>query len=32
MKTDAQIQADVMQELKWDPSITHEQHPRGGSL
>jgi len=24
MKTDAQIQADVMQELKWDPSITHE--------
>ena len=24
MKTDAQIQADVMQELKWDPSVTHE--------
>jgi osmotically-inducible protein OsmY len=24
MKTDAQIQTDVMQELKWDPSITHE--------
>jgi osmotically-inducible protein OsmY len=24
MKTDSQLQADVMQELKWDPSITHE--------
>ena len=24
MKTDAQIQTDVMQELKWDPSLTHE--------
>jgi osmotically-inducible protein OsmY len=24
MKTDAQIQMDVMQELKWDPSVTHE--------
>jgi osmotically-inducible protein OsmY len=24
MKTDAQIQTDVMQEVKWDPSITHE--------
>jgi osmotically-inducible protein OsmY len=24
MKTDAQIQADVMQELTWDPSVTHE--------
>lgn len=24
MKTDSQIQADVIQELKWDPSITHE--------
>ena len=24
MKTDGQIQTDVMQELKWDPSITHE--------
>ena len=24
MKTDAQVQADVMQELKWDPSVTHE--------
>jgi osmotically-inducible protein OsmY len=24
MKTDAQIQTDVLQELKWDPSITHE--------
>jgi osmotically-inducible protein OsmY len=24
MKTDAQIQTDVMQELKWDPSVTHE--------
>jgi osmotically-inducible protein OsmY len=24
MKTDAQLQTDVMQELKWDPSITHE--------
>jgi osmotically-inducible protein OsmY len=24
MKTDAQIQTDAMQELKWDPSITHE--------
>jgi osmotically-inducible protein OsmY len=24
MKTDAQVQTDVMQELKWDPSITHE--------
>lgn len=24
MKTDSQIQADVMQELKWDPSVTHE--------
>jgi osmotically-inducible protein OsmY len=24
MKSDAQIQSDVMQELKWDPSVTHE--------
>lgn len=24
MKTDAQIQADVMQELRWDPSVNHE--------
>lgn len=24
MKTDSQIQADIMQELKWDPSVTHE--------
>ena len=24
MKSDAQIQTDVMQELKWDPSLTHE--------
>jgi osmotically-inducible protein OsmY len=24
MKTDALIQTDVMQELKWDPSVTHE--------
>lgn len=24
MKTDSQIQADVMEELKWDPSVTHE--------
>jgi osmotically-inducible protein OsmY len=24
MKTDIQIQRDVMQELEWDPSITHE--------
>ncbi|MFZ3229094.1 MAG: BON domain-containing protein [Pseudobdellovibrio sp.] len=24
MKTDAQIQSDVMQELKWDPSVNHE--------
>jgi osmotically-inducible protein OsmY len=24
MKTDSQIQADVRQELKWDPSVTHE--------
>ena len=24
MKTDAQIQTDVLQELKWDPSVTHE--------
>ena len=24
MKTDAQIQMDVIQELKWDPSVTHE--------
>jgi osmotically-inducible protein OsmY len=24
MKTDAQIQKDVMDELKWDPSVTHE--------
>lgn len=24
MKTDAQIQTDVIQELKWDPSVTHE--------
>ena len=24
MKTDAQIQTDVMQELKWVPSVTHE--------
>jgi osmotically-inducible protein OsmY len=24
MKTDAHIQTDVMQELKWDPSVTHE--------
>jgi osmotically-inducible protein OsmY len=24
MKTDSQIQVDVMNELKWDPSITHE--------
>lgn len=24
MKTDMQIQADVIQELKWDPSVTHE--------
>ncbi|MCM0606289.1 MAG: BON domain-containing protein [Xanthomonadaceae bacterium] len=24
MKTDSQIQTDVMQELKWDPRVTHE--------
>lgn len=24
MKTDSQIQADVMQALKWEPSVTHE--------
>lgn len=24
MKTDAQIQEDVLDELKWDPSVTHE--------
>ncbi len=24
MKTDSQIQADVMQEINWDPSVTHE--------
>lgn len=24
MKTDSQIQADVIQALKWDPSVTHE--------
>ena len=24
MKTDSQVQTDVMQELKWDPSVTHE--------
>jgi len=24
MKTDSQIQSDVIQELKWDPSVTHE--------
>jgi osmotically-inducible protein OsmY len=24
MKTDSQIQKDVMDELKWDPSVTHE--------
>jgi osmotically-inducible protein OsmY len=24
MKNDAQIQTDVIQELKWDPSVTHE--------
>lgn len=24
MKTDSQIQSDVTQELKWDPSVTHE--------
>ncbi len=24
MKTDSQIQSDVMQELKWDASVTHE--------
>jgi osmotically-inducible protein OsmY len=24
MKTDAQVQIDVMQELRWDPSVTHE--------
>lgn len=24
MKTDSQIQNDVLQELKWDPSVTHE--------
>lgn len=24
MKTDSQIQTDVMQEIKWDPSVTHE--------
>ena len=24
MKTDAQLQMDVMEELKWDPSIAHE--------
>jgi osmotically-inducible protein OsmY len=24
MKSDAQIQMDVIQELKWDPSVTHE--------
>jgi osmotically-inducible protein OsmY len=24
MKSDAQIQTDVIQELKWDPSVTHE--------
>jgi osmotically-inducible protein OsmY len=24
MKLDAQIQTDVIQELKWDPSVTHE--------
>ncbi len=25
MKTDSQIQSDVIQELKWDPSVSHEQ-------
>jgi osmotically-inducible protein OsmY len=24
MKTDAQIQTDVLQELKWEPSVVHE--------
>jgi osmotically-inducible protein OsmY len=24
MKTDSQIQSDVLQELKWDPRVTHE--------
>ena len=24
MKSDSQIQADIIQELKWDPSVTHE--------
>jgi len=24
MKTDSQIQSDVIQELKWDPSVSHE--------
>lgn len=24
MKSDAQVQTDVMQELRWDPSLTHE--------
>lgn len=24
MKTDSQIQADILQELKWDPRVTHE--------
>ncbi|OFZ28328.1 MAG: hypothetical protein A2622_04290 [Bdellovibrionales bacterium RIFCSPHIGHO2_01_FULL_40_29] len=24
MKTDSQIQTDIMKELKWDPSVTHE--------
>lgn len=24
MKTDSRLQAEVMQELKWDPSVTHE--------
>lgn len=24
MKTDSQLQTDVMQEIKWDPSVTHE--------
>jgi len=28
MKTDSQIQTDVMQELKWDPSVTREHIAR----
>ena len=25
MKTDSQLQADVMAELKWDPKVDHSQ-------